>query len=105
MDMDAEDVGVYWMDIDTDAKPQHCVVIGMDDSKMERNTADDEKTYYVLLVQRKPEMNDAFVRIGAGKIKARYVSSQYHFMQLDYLESKQQRKYQNASLDEVLGRA
>ena len=69
--VDSQDVGTCWPDEVATFHLQNCIVVAMEDK---HGAADNEKTYHVLFVKRQLD-KDSFVRIGAGTILARYVST------------------------------
>lgn len=71
LDEDSKDVGVLFLDMPTYVHFQHCVVIGMVQTRID--VEDAEKTYYILLVRKIP-LENQYERVGLGEIKARCVS-------------------------------
>lgn len=76
-----EDAGVVWMDTESQIKLNYCVVIGVEGGSEERQKADTQRTYYILVVDKEPQeqmsQRQRFRRVGAGKIKSHCVSRQY----------------------------
>jgi hypothetical protein len=72
LDLDTNNVGELWFDVQANTQVQHCVVIG---KRSYDNGTGAAATYFILLVSE--TQDSQYQRAGVGMIKAYHVSSRY----------------------------